>query len=1087
MQIHLRSLAERLLREGTVSVPDLQGIDLNELIHELHVYHAELQIQHSELEAAQAEAERSRNEYAQLFHYAPVSILFVDQRGVIKEANQAAARQLGATHQGLRGKPLSLFLPASEHPRFFHSLRAVLRQQERLEFQTQCVRLGGDRFPAMCTMAWWPMSEIAHPMVSLSFHDLTETQRAEQALQKQAELQRQTTARIESLVNALPAHIAMLDAQGNIVAVNEAWKRFSCDNGLKVDNYCIGYNYLNVCASATGDNCEEAAEAAEAVAGIRAVLAGEVPEFVTEYPCHSPQEQRWFRLMVTPVLIDGTSRGAVVMHLNVTERKLAEAEKQRLIVDLNERVKELRGLHTAALLLRESLPTQEVLSKIAAMLPGTLRFGHLAAARVCFGAECQATPNFCDTPWKLETTFTTAEGTLGRIEVVYLDSHSSSDPNLFLPEERRLLDSLAEMLRAYFDRQQATWRLQAQEEQFRLLFENNPHPMWVYDLETLQILAVNDTAVEQYGYSREDFLARTMADLEVNQPRATLDSPQTTRPTDHQDGIHQHRLKDGRIIWTEVSSRLIEFAGRSARLVLALDVTSRLQAEQALRVSEERFCLLAKATNDAIWDWDILANNLWWNEGLQTLFGYYLDEFSPTIEAWERCIHPDDRERIVSGVYRAIEDGSTYWSEEYRFLCKDGKYAYVLDRGYIIRDQSGKAVRMIGGMTDLTEKKNLEMRLIQSQKMEAIGHLAGGVAHDFNNLLTVINGYCEILMTMMPENDRKRHMLAQVRDAGEHAANLTRQLLAFSRKQVLTPQVIDLNATVSNLQKMLQRLIGEDIRLTTVLHPGLKRVKVDPGQLEQVLLNLAVNARDAMPTGGQLLIETSNVQIGPQGVSEHPDVPPGDYVAVKVSDTGCGMPPEIQARIFEPFFTTKEVGKGTGLGLATVFGIVKQSNGYIEVNSKVGVGTQFQILFPAVQDKPRQPARLQSPVARGSETILLVEDEPNVRQIARMSLEAQGYRVLEAGSGSEAIDLFETTEEPIHLVITDVIMPEMSGHELSERLRQRNPEVKVLYMSGYTDDAIVRHGVIEEKERFLQKPFSPATLAHKVRSILENP
>ncbi|QJX00977.1 response regulator [Frigoriglobus tundricola] len=383
------------------------------------------------------------------------------------------------------------------------------------------------------------------------------------------------------------------------------------------------------------------------------------------------------------------------------------------------------------------------------------------------------------------------------------------------------------------------------------------------------------------------------------------------------------------------------------------------------------------------------------------------------------------------------------------------------------------------------ERRELESQLVHARKMEAVGQLAGGVAHDFNNLLTVINGCSDLVLEALPPADAGRVMLTQIRDAGQRAAALTRQLLAFSRRQVLAPQVISPNAVVANIEKMLARLIGEDVRVETVLSPDTSRIRVDPGQFEQVLLNLATNARDAMPTGGRLTIETENLVLARGDALSRWGARPGAYVALRVSDTGCGMAPEVKARMFEPFFTTKDPGKGTGLGLATVFGIVKQSDGFIDAESEAGRGTCFRILFPAVTDDVRPASQHDEPVRKGSETVLLVEDEPGVRGLAKLALETQGYRVLTAANGNEAVRVFATHGDEVQVVVTDVVMPEMGGRELVEQIRRLRASVKVLYMSGYTDDAVVRHGIVEAVEAFLQKPFSPLALARKVRAVLD--
>jgi signal transduction histidine kinase/ActR/RegA family two-component response regulator len=384
----------------------------------------------------------------------------------------------------------------------------------------------------------------------------------------------------------------------------------------------------------------------------------------------------------------------------------------------------------------------------------------------------------------------------------------------------------------------------------------------------------------------------------------------------------------------------------------------------------------------------------------------------------------------------------------------------------------------------------LQEQLRQSQKMEAIGQLAGGIAHDFNNLLTVIKGYSQLSLMELQEGDALKGNIEEIQKAAERAANLTRQLLAFSRRQMMEMKVLDLNTLMRDLDKMLHRVLGEDIGLATLLAADLGRVKADAGQMEQAILNLAVNAKDAMLDGGKLTIETANVELDGVYARAHIAVTPGRYVMLSVSDTGCGMSPEVKERIFEPFFTTKEKGKGTGLGLSTVYGIVKQSGGYVWVYSEPGQGTTFKIYLPRVEEEADALHRRVDvgDLQRGKETVLLVEDEAPVRGLAVRVLRNQGYRVLEAANGQEALSVAgEHAGEKIHLLLTDVVMPQMGGKELTDRLKALRPEIKVVFTSGYTDNAIVRHGVLEPGTDFLQKPFSPAALAQKVREVLDAP
>ncbi len=451
--------------------------------------------------------------------------------------------------------------------------------------------------------------------------------------------------------------------------------------------------------------------------------------------------------------------------------------------------------------------------------------------------------------------------------------------------------------------------------------------------------------------------------------------------------------------------------------------------------------------------------------------------------------------RILKSGSTQPEDYANFWSSilekrvdrrEIINRAKDGRLVSVESSANPILDEHGAIIGFLAIQRDVTARKLLEQQFIQAQKMEAVGRLAGGIAHDFNNLLTVINGYSALLLERLDPQSDDLKPIQEIQKAGERAASLTRQLLAFSRKQILAPQVTDLNAIVSDTDQMLRRLIGEDIEFLTVLRPNLGKVKVDKGQIEQVLTNLVVNARDAMPQGGQITIETADVELDAAYVQTHHAVTPGRYVMLAVSDTGHGMDADTQSHIFEPFFTTKEAGKGTGLGLSTVYGIVKQSGGYIWIYSEPGRGTTFKIYLPWATEagetvKAEKPAKR---LARGRETILLVEDEPGLRDLAQTVLASAGYRVLVASHPHEAVGICEKEAGPIHLLLTDVVMPGMSGRVLADHFAFSKPEMKVLYMSGYTDNAVVHHGVLKEGMNFLQKPFSPDVLLRKVREVV---
>jgi PAS domain S-box-containing protein len=519
------------------------------------------------------------------------------------------------------------------------------------------------------------------------------------------------------------------------------------------------------------------------------------------------------------------------------------------------------------------------------------------------------------------------------------------------------------------------------------------------------------------------------------------------------------------------------------------EIAERKQAEAALRASEERFRQVISSISDWIYvtslDEDGTKVNLYLSPHVETLTGYPYETFLADWSFWPGVvIHPDDRATAAEQTLRLAQGQNS--ETEYRLTRADGEIVWVRDSARI--ETVGASSKIIYGVvSDITQRKQLEAQFLQAQKMEAVGRLAGGVAHDFNNLLTVINGYSELLLQRyLDERDPLRRYIEEMKKAGERAAALTGQLLAFSRKQVLQPKILDLNEVVADLEKMLRRLIGEDIELVTKPGARLGRIKADPGQIEQVLLNLVVNARDAMPGGGKLTIETANVTLDEAYTQQRMGLEPGRYVMLAVKDTGTGIEPDILPHIFEPFFTTKGKFEGTGLGLATVYGIMTQSNGYIDVSSQVGTGTTFKFFLPEV-DQTIEPAEQEQmdEGPHGHETVLLVEDEASVRELTRTILLKHGYHVLEAASGREAILLSQQHQGTIELLATDVVMPQMSGPELAERLLKLRPQMKVLYMSGYTEDTILYHGVLETGVVFLQKPFTPTRLAHKVREILD--
>src|SRR6266850_884354 len=539
-------------------------------------------------------------------------------------------------------------------------------------------------------------------------------------------------------------------------------------------------------------------------------------------------------------------------------------------------------------------------------------------------------------------------------------------------------------------------------------------------------------------------------------------------------GAHDYLLK-GKL------KKLIPVIQRELRE--AQEREGRRRADEALRQTEERYRDLVENARDIIYEHDLEGNYTSSNKAGEQITGYSSAEALQLNVA--QIVAPEYLEKAKEMVRRKLA-GESVTAYELELIAKDGRHIWVEVNTRLVF-HNGTPIGVQGIARDVTERKLLAEQLRQSQKLEAVGQLAGGVAHDFNNLLTVIGGYTEILLHRLPPNDPQCRNLNEIKAASDRAASLTRQLLAFSRKQVLQPRVFALNKVVADLEKMLRRMIGEDIEFRTNLRAGIGNVKADPGQIEQVIMNLVVNARDAMPSGGKLTIETNDVELDENYAGQHVSAIPGPYVLLAVSDTGTGIDERTRKHIFEPFFTTKESGKGTGLGLSMVYGIVKQSGGNIWVYSEAGKGTTFKIYLPRVREPAEdfKQAATAIHLPKATETILLVEDAEMVRDLAKEVLETSGYCVLAAANGREGLLICEQSRQPIHLLLTDVVMPEMSGPELVSRLVPLYPQIRVLYMSGYTEDTIVHHGVLQEGINFIEKPFTPDSLALKVREVLE--
>jgi PAS domain S-box-containing protein len=788
----------------------------------------------------------------------------------------------------------------------------------------------------------------------------------------------------------------------------------------------------------------------------------------------------------------------------------------------------------------------------------------------------------------------------------------------YLVKTRLSSDLLRNAVRHAFERRdterlrrEAEQALRESERRYRLLMEHASDGIVIFDRKG-DLVSVNTRICEMLGYSREELRQSNARD--IVSPLDPHPSPAFLELEEGESEIRErlYLRKDGTVVPVEVNARALDDGTIQG---IVRDITERKRAEDALRRSEERFRIVVRATNDTVWDWDLVTDTVWMNEGMHLQFRYAPEEVGTSGDWWRDRIHPADRERVLAGVRMAFESDEPLWWDEYRFRRGDNSYAYIFDRAYIVRDDDGRAIRIMGAMMDITEREQaeealrsseeqyrslfdtnplpiwvlepetlrflavnqaavehygypqerfLEMslpdllpadsglaladlkrriwtppgagppagtwhvrqdgsrievelsanrlmfrgrpgilllandvtqrrqaeeslrqneeQLRQWQKIEAVGRLAGGIAHDFNNMINVISGYTQMLYRRMGEDDASRKNLDEIMKAAERATGLTRQLLTFSRKQPSAPQLVDVNDVVSGMAEMLQRLIGEDIELSLCCDPELSRIRADKSQLEQIVMNLAVNARDAMPGGGSLSVTTGEVELSPDQSLAKAGVKAGRHVVLSVRDTGTGMDSEVLAHLFEPFFTTKPAGRGTGLGLATVYGIVKQSGGHIEVLSELGQGTTFRVYFPSVDRVAKvavTPVDDEAAPARGTGTVLLVEDEDVVRAFVCESLRNMGYDVVEARSGPEAIQTFEQGQAQVDVLLTDVVMPKMSGPELAHRLRRDHPELPVLYMSGYTEGLpLTPMGVL------LEKPFTTAQLGDRVREAL---
>jgi PAS domain S-box-containing protein len=977
--------------------------------------------------------------------------------GTIETWNPAAERLFGHPARAAVGRPVTLIAPEEGVAEVRRNMRLLKEGHSIGPYETQRVRSDGRVVNVSVTLS--PIRDARGALAGSSriFRDITEQKRAEHEL-------RQSEAFYRSLFENLSDCIFIVDVTSD--------QRFKLVSFNPAEERAVGMTTAQVAGRFTDD-----------------VLPGDVAEQVNRNFRRCVEERRithyeevldlpkgrvpFLTTLIPLTAPNGRIHRIIGVASDISERKQTEQALQASETHYRSLIE--HGMDQVTIMGADgrftyaSPSVTRLLGWDPDQLIGQMVFGYVH-------------PD--DVP-RVQAAFGRAlQGETAAIREVFRCRHKDGSWRVFESVVTNLLNepTVAGVVinsRDITDRTRAEEALQASETRLQSLFAGIDDALFVHDTEG-RIIDCNEAACQRLGYSREELLTMHTSDVDapefasgfrerlgkqLRQGRVTL------------EGLHV--TKDGRRIPVDIHTMVIDYHGSKAVLALMRDITDRKRAEEALRRSESDHRGLIEHAPLGIYRSTLDGRFLTVNAALVRMLGYDSPAELLALDIGRDVYaEPGERERFVRESPPQVE---TRWKR------RDGTPIVVRLSSRLIPGTDGNEACFEGLVEDVTAQRDLENQFRQAQRLEAVGRLAGGVAHDFNNVLTAITGYTDLLLEDLGPEDPKRPDVIEIKAAALRAATLTRQLLAFSRKQILQTRVLDLNEVVRTLDNMLRRLIGEDVKLEISLASALGAVRTDPGQIEQVILNLAVNSRDAMPGGGRLTIETANVDLDEAYAREHAGVVPGRYVMLAISDTGIGMDAETQSHIFEPFFTTKEQGTGTGLGLATVYGIVKQSGGHVWVYSEPGGGATFKVYLPRVEEpvEARALAPSAGPSAGGSETVLVAEDDPAVREVVAETLTQKGYRVLRAPDGQTALEMARAQPGEIQLLVTDIVMPGMTGRELAEALTAERAGVRVLYMSGYTDDAVVRHGVLAEGLPYLQKPFSPSALATKVRELLD--